>query len=496
MKTIYFTFAFFFCIATAYGAFSVDSVTVDSVWNSDSSWYDNNGLLQQRNSRDCRISFLPRDSGTVAQCSVSVSLDSGKTWNPTPNPLRIIVDCINSVIHHGQKGVVIVRVFGQDRANVVFRIKIRLCPITPGCPHSPQPPPVDAFDPAIRIISPNGGEVFQVGQQCTVKVCSRYRPAGGAEMRIVIGGKAYTTPQYYPGPMKVNSMEGDSSEFAHHGDSVVIANIFAIPDTLYQLSGTAKISSISDECVIVIGSYNPPYYPDTSDCYFSIKKSLPGMVYDWSDTLALRAILDANGLTSISASSPGIVVLTLVNGNIHRIRELNLTNKGITVIPASIKNLTALQILRLDSNSITALPPEIASCTSLVRIQMSNNQLATIPAELSSLRHLTTLILSHNGITTLPLSLWTITSLNVLQLNYNNLTELAAEVSNLVNLSSLSLNNNSLTTLPQSLTALTSLQMLEINNNHICPNTLPTTFVGWLDNRAEPGWETTQGTCP
>ena len=273
MKTIYFAFAFFFYITTAYGAFSVDSVTVDSVWNTDSSWYDNNGLLQQRNSRDCRIRFLPRDSGIITQCSVSVSLDSGKTWNPSPNPLRIIVDCVNSVIHYGQKGVVIVRVFGQDRSNVVFRIKIIACPITPGCPHSPQKTiPLDVADPMIRVVSPNGGEMFHVGQQCTVKVCSRYAPAGGAEMSIIIGGKAYTTPDYYPGPINVNSMQGDSLEFAQHGDSVVIANIFAIPDTLYQLSSTDKISSISYECLIVINAYNPPYYPDTSDCYFSIVK--------------------------------------------------------------------------------------------------------------------------------------------------------------------------------------------------------------------------------
>jgi hypothetical protein len=74
--------------------------------------------------------------------------------------------------------------------------------------------------------------------------------------------------------MNVNSMQGDSAEIALHGDSAVIANIFATPDTLYQLDTSAeiKISSISDECVIVIGAYNSPNDPDTSDCYFSIVK--------------------------------------------------------------------------------------------------------------------------------------------------------------------------------------------------------------------------------
>jgi leucine-rich repeat protein SHOC2 len=221
----------------------------------------------------------------------------------------------------------------------------------------------------------------------------------------------------------------------------------------------------------------------------------PGTVFDMSDTLALRAILDANGLTTISAGSPSILVMTLVGGNVHRIKELTLQNKGITIIPARIKDLTAMQILRLDTNNITALPPEIGSCTSLVRIQLSNNQLSTVPTEISSLHHLSGLVLSHNSITALPQSLWNITSLEQLYFDYNQLTAIPAEVSNLTLLAMLALNNNALTTLPSSLTSLTNLA-ITINNNNICANTLPSTFVGWLDNRAEPGWETTQGTCP
>lgn len=229
----------------------------------------------------------------------------------------------------------------------------------------------------------------------------------------------------------------------------------------------------------------------------------PGTVFDYSDTLALRAILDANGLTAIKAGDPTILVMTLVGGNVHRIKELTLINKGITVIPARIRELTALQTLRLDTNNITLLPPEIGACTSLVRLQISNNQLTTLPAQISGLHSLQTLILSHNAITSLPSTLWTMTSLEQLRLDYNQLASLPAEVSNLIHLSYLSLNNNLLTTLPvsirQSAALDTVLQLLEINNNQICPSTLNAldpTFVPWLDKRAEVGWETTQGTCP
>ena len=221
----------------------------------------------------------------------------------------------------------------------------------------------------------------------------------------------------------------------------------------------------------------------------------PGTVFDRSDTLAVRAILDANNLTTILAGDASIVTMMMVNGNIHRIKELTLQNKGITIIPARIKELTAMQILRLDSNSISVLPPEIGSCTSLVRIQLSNNQLSTVPAELSSLHHLSALVLSHNSITVLPQSLWNITSLEQLYLDYNQLTAIPAEVSNLTLLAMLALNNNALTTLPSTLTNLTNVA-ITIDNNQICPNTLPSTFVGWLDIRAEPDWKTTQGACP
>lgn len=110
-------------------ALHVDSVFVDSVWNSDSSWYDENGVLQQRYSRDCRVGFLPQDTGSVTQCTVSISLDSGKTWDPDPNPLRILVGCAGSFVHKNQEGCLVVRVLGQDRPNVVFRIATTMCPV-------------------------------------------------------------------------------------------------------------------------------------------------------------------------------------------------------------------------------------------------------------------------------------------------------------------------------------------------------------------------------
>ncbi len=224
-----------------------------------------------------------------------------------------------------------------------------------------------------------------------------------------------------------------------------------------------------------------------------------GAVFDYSDTLALRAMLDSNGISTISAGSASIVTLALDSvTNFHRIVELKLSNKGLRVIPAQIKALTALEILRMDTNSIAVLPGEIGKCTSLVYIQMSYNQLASLPSEIGSLHSLRTLLLSHNALSSLPQSLWTITALQQLDLDYNQLDSLSPLASNLVNLSRLTLNNNKLTTLPASLRLDTLLGYIQIDSNSICPaaiNALDPTFVGWLTNRAELNWDSTQ-TCP
>jgi Leucine-rich repeat (LRR) protein len=234
----------------------------------------------------------------------------------------------------------------------------------------------------------------------------------------------------------------------------------------------------------------------------SVNSVQPPIVSDYADTIAVRAILDANGFSTISAGSPTITLIGTVgpDNNYHRVIELNLGNKGITTIPSQIKSLTAMTILRLDTNNITALPAEIGKCTSLVRIQLDSNRLATLPTEISLLHSLSSLILSHNLISTLPASLWTCTALSQLDLDYNQLDSISSQVSNLVNLGRLSLSSNSLTTLPvsmqQSAAFTASLQYIQVDNNHICATTLGASFAAWVDNRSPDNWESTQGTCP
>ena len=112
----------------------VTSVTVDSVWNSDSSWYDGNGILQQRTSRDCKISFTPQGEG-MARMFIALSIDSGKSWAPSPNPLIVDNATLATTFITGQKATITVRVLGGDRPGVVFRMTARqAAPVIAGNP--------------------------------------------------------------------------------------------------------------------------------------------------------------------------------------------------------------------------------------------------------------------------------------------------------------------------------------------------------------------------
>ena len=88
----------------------VDSVTVDSVWNSDSA---------SRVSRDCMISFVPVCSGKV-DYDIELSVDSGKTWSTA---LILASPQISGNVDCGVKQHMRLRVAGPDRPGVVVRVK-------------------------------------------------------------------------------------------------------------------------------------------------------------------------------------------------------------------------------------------------------------------------------------------------------------------------------------------------------------------------------------
>jgi Leucine-rich repeat (LRR) protein len=191
----------------------------------------------------------------------------------------------------------------------------------------------------------------------------------------------------------------------------------------------------------------------------------PALTDHQKDSLAVRNILDANGLHSTEVFG-GVAIPDNINGT--RVGELNLQNKSISVVSKDIGQLAALTALRLDSNAITSLPPEIGNCAALRLLSVAKNLLTGLPAEIGKLQALTNLNVSQNSITVLP-----------------------GSIGDIPNLQTVRLNANQLTTLPDSIMLCLNIGYLLVDNNKLCTGTVSASLKAWLDLYA-PGWETTQ----
>ena len=94
-----------------------------------------------------------------------------------------------------------------------------------------------------------------------------------------------------------------------------------------------------------------------------------------TDSLAVRVILDSNGLTSISVGS----VSDSMQG---RIVKLRLNSKSLHVVPTVIGNLSSLDSINFSRNNLTNLPLSIVSLN--CDIDVSYNHLCNI---LDTVRH-------------------------------------------------------------------------------------------------------------
>jgi len=154
-------------------ALHVDSVTVDSVWISDSSWTDG-GTAQHRQSRDCKVSFIPQGAGTVIM-SDSMSLDSGKTFSASADTVKVLGYALYSPLATGQRAHITVRVLGGDRKGVVFKMTaVQQAPVITGYPKTTVLGPLGtltagaAVNPAMGITL--SGDTMSYGYSTLAKV--------------------------------------------------------------------------------------------------------------------------------------------------------------------------------------------------------------------------------------------------------------------------------------------------------------------------------------
>ena len=190
----------------------------------------------------------------------------------------------------------------------------------------------------------------------------------------------------------------------------------------------------------------------------------PALTDHQKDSLAVRNILDANGLNSTGVFG-AVAIPDDITGT--RVGELDLQNKNISVISDGIGQLTALTTLRLDSNAIASLPPAIGNCVSLKLLSLAKNMLTGLPVEIGKLHALTNLNVSQNSLAALPSS-----------------------IGGLSNLHTLRLDNNQLAQLPDSIILCPMSGYLLVANNKLCAP--DSTILQWLNTYAELDWPASQ----
>jgi len=199
------------------------------------------------------------------------------------------------------------------------------------------------------------------------------------------------------------------------------------------------------------------------------------------DSLAVRAILDSNGLDSVSVQS----IFPTISS--ERIDSLYLHGLSLTILPEDIGKLAQLELLNLAYNRLTSLPAEIGQLTELIKLELLFNRVAKLPPEIGKLTSLEYLSLYGNKLTTLPPEIGDLENLTTLNLENNQLTFLPPEFGKLTNLTRLEMNSNGLTVLPVEITQLTNLTLLEIAGNPFC---VGDSIANWLDRYANYyGWQ-------
>ncbi len=119
----------------------------------------------------------------------------------------------------------------------------------------PYDPSIDEFNPNYKILYPNGGEKFVVGQQCTVRVTTIRN--GNAMLNIT-----------FDNGLNWDLLPGLNRSINPAIDSQIVFNI---PDSVSVGRGK-KISTVSDNCWLEIVDYGNSNFKDMSDAPFSIRK--------------------------------------------------------------------------------------------------------------------------------------------------------------------------------------------------------------------------------
>ncbi len=192
------------------------------------------------------------------------------------------------------------------------------------------------------------------------------------------------------------------------------------------------------------------------------------------DTLAIRILLDQNGLNTTPVSQ-----VAQIDPAAGRVIALRLSGRNLSVLSSQIGSLDALKYLVLSDNLLDSLPAGIWDLTSLVELDLGGNRIPSLDARVGRLQSLLFLGLRANGLASLPDSLFALPQLETLLLAGNLLDTLPEAVANLAFLKYLDVSGNLLRALPFTMAAMQTLDTLDVSGNVI--ESLPRTITQLRD---------------
>ena len=241
----------------------------------------------------------------------------------------------------------------------------------------------------------------------------------------------------------------------------------------------------------------------TAALFASVPASAQDLV---QDTLAIRIVLDQNGLTNVPVSQVATV-------ESQRVTALDLSKRQLVALPREIGSLSALKSLTLADNLLDALPDTVWSLSNLVALDLGGNRIGVVNPLIANLKNLLLLGLRDNGLAAVPAGVYALPLLTTLLLAGNDLDTLSDSVANLaflkyldisgnvlktvpytlaaMDLDSLDLSSNILESLPELITQMSTGTKVHLASNRLCA--LSASLDAWAEGE-EPGYKTTQ-TC-
>ena len=203
------------------------------------------------------------------------------------------------------------------------------------------------------------------------------------------------------------------------------------------------------------------------------------------DSIAVRSILDSNGLSNIGVED--VATVDPVGG---RIVGLNLSGRSLRNVPRNIGSLSMLSELNLTDNLLTSLPEHIGYLRRLRQCRLDNNQILELPYEISYIDSLRELTVRNNRLHRFDQFLINL-PLVKLDLGYNELSAIPAGTVMFDSIQSLYLDHNQLTGLPDAITVLRP-DTFSIAGNRLC--NVSKNLSNWL-MQVDADWEEQQ-ICP